>query len=65
MSKAINYFNGGRILMSITKLPFKCPVAPYETAVTRLLSQEEVYKDKVDMIFFTSEPYPIPVAGPE
>ena len=54
MNKAINDFNGGRILMGITRLPFKCPVAPYETAL--LLDsylRRKGIRDKVSMTFFT------------
>lgn len=66
LSKAIDGFNGGRVLVGISRLPFKCPVAPYETAL--LLDsyfRRKGIRDKVDMRFFTPEPYPIPAAGPE
>ncbi len=66
MSKAIDGFNGDRVLVGISRLPFKCPVAPYETAL--LLDsyfRRKGIRDKVKMTFFTPEPYPIPAAGPE
>ncbi len=63
---AIKGFNGQDILVGIARLPFKCPVAPYETAL--LLDsyfRRHNMRDKVRIRFFTPEPYPIPAAGPE
>lgn len=61
---ALARFSGGRVVVAISALPYKCPAAPYETAMLvdgflrrRGLggaSQVEVY---------TPEPLPLPVAG--
>ena len=66
MGEAIKEFSGGKVLVGISRLPFKCPVAPYETAL--LLDsyfRRKGIRDKVSITFFTPEPYPIPAAGPD
>lgn len=59
---AIDSFNGGTIAMGISRLPIKCPPAPYELA---LLLEEHFrrMKKRVEIYFFTPEPHPIPAAG--
>jgi sulfide:quinone oxidoreductase len=61
---ALTGFKGGRVIMAIASLPYKCPAAPYETAMLidgylrrrglRAASQIDLY---------TPEPLPLPVAG--
>lgn len=57
-------FRGGRVLLVVAALPFKCPAAPYEAAflIEALLRQRGV-SAKVDVL--TAEPQPMPVAGRE
>jgi sulfide:quinone oxidoreductase len=59
---AIGSFNGGTIAIGISRLPIKCPPAPYELA---LLLEEHFRraKKKVEIHFFTPEPHPMPAAG--
>ncbi len=59
---AIDSFNGGTIAIGISRLPIKCPPAPYELA---LLLEEHFRraKKKVEIHFFTPEPHPMPAAG--
>ena len=59
---AVSNFNGGTIAIGISRLPIKCPPAPYETA---LLLEEHFRrgKKKVEIQFFTPEPHPVPAAG--
>ncbi len=62
---ALQRFSGGRLVVLVSSLPYKCPAAPYEAAMllddalrrrgVRARSQIEV---------FTPEPLPMPVAGP-
>lgn len=64
--KAIEGFHGGTIAVGIARLPFKCPAAPYETA----LLLDDLYtrkgiRDKVKLEFFTPEGAPMPAAGAE
>ncbi len=59
---AVNTFKGGTISIGISRLPIKCPPAPYELA---LLLEEHFRraKKKVEIHFFTPEPHPVPAAG--
>ncbi len=64
--KAVEEFPGGNIAVGVSRTPFKCPAAPYETA----LLLDYYYKkkglgDKVKIRFFTPEGLPLPSAGPE
>jgi sulfide:quinone oxidoreductase len=60
---AAQNFQGGNILVGVSKTPFKCPTAPYEVA---LLLEEYYRKERknVKMRFFTPEKQPVPAAGP-
>lgn len=60
---AIENLERGRLLIGISRLPIKCPVAPYGLA---LLLQDNFAraKKKVAVEFFSPEPHPAPAAGP-
>jgi sulfide:quinone oxidoreductase len=62
LREAIDNFSGGTIALGISRLPIKCPPAPYELA---LLLEEHFRraKKRVEVYFFTPEPHPIPAAG--
>jgi sulfide:quinone oxidoreductase len=62
LREAIDNFSGGTIALGISRLPIKCPPAPYELA---LLLEEHFRraKKRVEIYFFTPEPHPIPAAG--
>lgn len=58
-------FSGGRVAVVVSRLPYKCPAAPYEAAL--LLS--EVFRRRgargqVSLEVYTPEVLPMPVAGP-
>src|SRR5207237_2480635 len=59
---AIDNFDGGSIAIGISRLPIKCPPAPYELA---LLLEEHFrrIKKRAEIHFFTPEPYQVPKAG--
>lgn len=64
--EALEAFTGGNIAVGVSRTPFKCPAAPYETAM--LLDNHFKKKglgDKVRIRFFTPEALPLPSAGPE
>jgi sulfide:quinone oxidoreductase len=63
LREALENFENGKLLIGISRLPIKCPVAPYGFA---LLLQDHFAKAKknVAMEFFTPEPHPAPAAGP-
>jgi len=64
LGKAIEKFRGGRIAIGVSRLPFKCPAAPYEAAfLMDCLFRKKGIREKVDMEFFTPEPWPAPAAG--
>ncbi len=58
-------FQGGRLVVLVAALPFKCPAAPYEAAMlleARLRAQG--VRARADVAVYTPEPQPMPVAGP-
>lgn len=62
---ALQSFKGGRVAVLVSATPYKCPAAPYETAL--LLDdhfRRQGVRDKVEMSLYTPEPAPMGVAGP-
>ena len=62
---ALATFEGGRIVLVIAGLPYKCPAAPYEAAM--LLEgyfHSRHLRHKVELSIYSPEPAPLPVAGP-
>lgn len=62
---ALSAFEGGRVAVAIAALPYKCPAAPYETAmlIDGYLRQRGL-RDRSTIDFYTPETLPLPVAGP-
>ncbi len=63
---ALRRFRGGKIVISISRTPYKCPPAPYEAAM--LL--DAMFRDRgtrrdVELHVTTPEPAPLRIAGPE
>lgn len=59
---ALASFRGGRVLVAVAAMPFKCPAAPYEAAfLVEDLLRRRGTSARVDVI--TAEPQPLPVAG--
>lgn len=66
LRRALQAFTGGRVSVAIASLPYKCPAAPYETAmlIDGYLRQRGIREvSPIDM--YTPEPLPLPVAGPQ
>lgn len=58
-------FRGGRLCVLVSRIPFKCPAAPYEGAfLLDDLFAENGVRDAVQIDIYTPEPHPMPVAGP-
>jgi len=58
-------FAGGRIAVVVSRLPFKCPAAPYEAALLiEAAMRRRGLRDRVEIDLFTPEKLPMPVAGP-
>jgi sulfide:quinone oxidoreductase len=63
--RALQAFEGGRLAVLVSSLPYKCPAAPYEIALlaeTHL--RERGLRDGVGIDVYTPEPSPMPTAGP-
>lgn len=62
---ALAHFGGGRVVVGIASLPYKCPAAPYETAmlIDGFLRRRGL-RDRSEISVYTPEPLPMPVAGP-
>jgi sulfide:quinone oxidoreductase len=66
LQEALRAFPGGRIMVIVAAMPYKCPGAPHEAAMLiadyfrrrRLAANMEVH-------LYTPEAQPMPVAGPE
>lgn len=52
--------------MLVSRLPYKCPAAPYETALlTEALLRRRGVRAASSVDVYTPEPFPMPTAGPE
>jgi sulfide:quinone oxidoreductase len=61
----LSRFPGGRLVVLVAAMPFKCPAAPYEAAMlleARLRAQG--VRSRSEVAVYTPEPQPMPVAGP-
>ena len=61
----LSRFPGGKLVVLVASMPFKCPAAPYEAAMlieARLRAQG--VRDLCEISIVTPEPQPMPVAGP-
>ena len=62
---ALARFDGGRVAVVVSRLPYKCPAAPYETAfLAEALLRRRGARDRTTIDIYTPEPYPMPTAGP-
>lgn len=64
-ASALAGFSGGRVVVAISALPFKCPAAPYEAAfLIDADLRRRGLRDRSTIELYTPEPAPMPVAGP-
>ncbi len=57
LSKFLKHFNGGKVVLDITEMPIKCPVAPLEFVfLADWYFTERGIRDKVDLSFVTPLP---------
>ncbi|TAL69326.1 MAG: NAD(P)/FAD-dependent oxidoreductase [Bacteroidetes bacterium] len=64
--EALQNFNGGTIDVVVCSLPYKCPGAPIEgTLLIADYLRKKGLDNKIKINYFTPEPQPMPVAGPE
>jgi sulfide:quinone oxidoreductase len=63
--ETLRRFNGGNLAIVVSRLPYKCPAAPYETAfLAEALLRRRGVRDRTSIDIYTPEPYPMPTAGP-
>ncbi len=64
LRQALDGFAGGRVVVTIASMPYKCPAAPYETAllIESFLRRRGI-RDRSQVEVYTPEPLPLPVAG--
>jgi sulfide:quinone oxidoreductase len=63
--QALGRFEGGRVAVAVSRLPYKCPAAPYEAAfLTEALLRRRRVRDHSTIDIYTPEPFPMPTAGP-
>lgn len=63
---ALQRFEGGRVAVLVSAMPYKCPAAPYEAAmlIEDALRRRGI-RDRCQVRVFTPEPQPMLVAGPD
>ena len=63
---ALQRFEGGRVAVLVSAMPFKCPAAPYEAAMLiEDVLRRRGLRDRCQVRVFTPEPQPMLVAGPD
>ncbi len=63
--RALEEFQGGRVVVLVSRLPYKCPAAPYETALlAEALLRKRGVRSRATVDIYTPEPFPMPTAGP-
>ena len=63
--RALQSFNGGKLVFLVTSLPYRCPVAPYEGALLAadLLTESDA-RSATQIVIYSPEKQPMPSAGP-
>jgi sulfide:quinone oxidoreductase len=62
---ALREFKGGRIVIAVTGLPYRCPAAPYETAIMiHAYINKRGLREKTDLRMISPEGMPMGTAGP-
>jgi len=66
LGRRIAEFRGGRIVIAILGVPYKCPPAPYEAAMMldEVLRRRALRSDVLIQVY-TPQPMSLPVAGPQ
>ncbi len=65
LQQALADFDGGKIVTLISRMPYRCPAAPFEaTFLMDSLFREKGIRDQVDLSIHTPGPRPMAVAGP-
>lgn len=63
---ALREFSGGKVVVLVSSMPFKCPAAPYEIALLiDYFFKAKGARSLIDLQIFTPELLPMATAGPE
>ncbi|HLC99363.1 MAG TPA: FAD-dependent oxidoreductase [Patescibacteria group bacterium] len=64
MHSALDHFTKSRIVILVSRLPYKCPAAPYEMAflIEDIMRYRGIRKN-ISISFYTPEPQPLPATG--
>ena len=63
--RALQNFNGGKLVFLVTSQPYRCPVAPYEGALLAAdLLRESGARSATQIAVYSPEKHPMPSAGP-
>jgi sulfide:quinone oxidoreductase len=63
--RALQDFGGGRVAVVVSRLPYKCPAAPYEAALlAEAMLRRRGVRSGSTVDVYTPEPFPMPTAGP-
>ena len=66
LRRRLSRFRRGRVVIAVAGVPYKCPPAPFETALLlHWAFRERGIRRDVDLHVYISEPAPLAVAGPE
>ena len=64
-NRALQNFNGGKLVFLVTSQPYRCPVAPYEGALLAAdLLTESGARSATQIAVYSPEKQPMPSAGP-
>lgn len=65
LRQALVEFKGGKLVVAVTGLPYRCPAAPYETALMlHAYLKQRGLRDQTDMVMISLEAMPMGTAGP-
>lgn len=63
--RALTAFDGGRVVVLVSRTPYSCPSAPYEAAfLIDALLRERGVRERAEVALYTPEDQPMLVAGP-
>lgn len=65
LQQALSGFDGGKVAVLVSRMPHRCPAAPYEAAfLMDTLFREKGISQRVDITIYTPGQRPMAVAGP-
>jgi sulfide:quinone oxidoreductase len=63
--RALREFGGGQVVIAVSSQPYKCPAAPYETALlAEAVLRQQGVRDRSSIDIHTPDPFPMATAGP-